>query len=539
VVKTVPVLIAGGGPVGLSLAYDLASRGIGCMLVERNASTTRHPKMDITNSRSMELFRSVGLADRLRAVAVPEEHPFDVSWVTSMVGYELHRFRYPSVSESRVRTRDQNDGTQPLEPPMRVSQVEIEPVLKHALEEQPLAEVRFGVALGEFTQDAESVTATLCNMQSGCTEVVRCLFLVGCDGGGSTVRKGLEIGLQGQLQVMQRYLTHFRSDARDLLQRWGISWHYQSNLGTLVAQDDVDTWTLHSRFATDTAAGAVDPRRLVEDFVGARITFELLVANPWTPHLVVAESYARGRVFLAGDAAHQYIPTGGYGMNTGVGDAFDLSWKLAGTLKGFGGPRLLSSYEAERRPVGLRNCAASELHNRVRRQIGSRYTPLVHDPSDAGALARAELATFIAQAGNAENESAGIELGYQYTDSPVVWNEPGPETPDDGLYYQPSTRPGSRLPSTFLSDGTPLYDRLGRWFTLLSFDGRRSQTLLRSARARGMPLRYVTVVAPDLREIYGTGSLLVRPDQHIAWRGVAPDDASQADTIVGRALGYS
>jgi 2-polyprenyl-6-methoxyphenol hydroxylase-like FAD-dependent oxidoreductase len=376
VVKTVPVLIAGGAPVGLTLAHDLASRGIACMLVERNATTTRHPKMDITNSRSMELFRSVGLAARLRAVAVPEDHSFDVSWVTSMAGYELHRFRYPSVTESRVRSRDRNDGMQPLEPPMRVSQVEIEPVLKHALEEQTLAQVRFGVAPGDFTQDAESVTATLCNMQSGCTEVVRCLFLVGCDGGGSTVRKGLEIGLQGQLQVMQRYLTHFRSDARDLLQCWGMTWHYQSNLGTLVAQDDVDTWTLHSRFATDTAAGAVDPRRLVEDFVGAPIPFELLVANPWTPHLVVAESYARGRVFLAGDAAHQYIPTGGYGMNTGVEDAFDLGWKLAASLKGFGGPRLLASYEAERRPVGLRNCATSELHNRVRRQIGLRYSPL-------------------------------------------------------------------------------------------------------------------------------------------------------------------
>jgi hypothetical protein len=154
-------------------------------------------------------------------------------------------------------------------------------------------------------------------------------------------------------------------------------------------------------------------------------------------------------------------------------------------------------------------------------------------------VARAELANFIAQTGNAENESAGIELGYQYTDSPVVWNEPGPETPDDGLHYQPSTRPGSRLPSAYFSDGTPLYDRLGRWFTLLSFDGLPSETMLRSAHARGMPLRYVPVVAPALREIYATGTLLVRPDQHIVWRGVAPDDASQADIIVARALGYS
>jgi len=174
------------------------------MVVERNASTTRHPKMDITNARSMELFRRAGLTASLRAAAVPEDHPFDVAWVTSMAGYELHRFRYPSVLEARLQISARNDGTQPLEPPMRVSQVEIEPVLKRAVEAQPLAEVRFGVALGDFTQDAESVTATLCNMESGCTEQVRCLFLVGCDGGGSGVRKQLDIRLQGQLRSIHR-----------------------------------------------------------------------------------------------------------------------------------------------------------------------------------------------------------------------------------------------------------------------------------------------------------------------------------------------
>src|SRR5689334_12045586 len=145
-----PVLIAGGGPVGMTLARTLASFGIRCLLVERNASTTRHPKMDITNGRSMELFRRLGLADKLRAAAVPEENNFDVSWITSLTGRELHRFRYPSVVAKRAEILARNDGSQPREPAMRVSQVIIEPVLRDSIAGDPLVEARWGVAFEDF-----------------------------------------------------------------------------------------------------------------------------------------------------------------------------------------------------------------------------------------------------------------------------------------------------------------------------------------------------------------------------------------------------
>src|SRR5215475_11090312 len=174
------VLIAGGGPVGMTLAHDLARRGVTCLLVERNPTTTRHPKMDITNARSMELFRRLGLVDQLRAVAVPESSNFDVSWITSLSGHELHRFRYPSVTEWRHLIRATNDGSMPGEPPMRVSQVEIEPVLQRSVVGEPHVEARWGVAFDDLAQDETGVTATL-RTAAGGTERVRCSYLVGCD----------------------------------------------------------------------------------------------------------------------------------------------------------------------------------------------------------------------------------------------------------------------------------------------------------------------------------------------------------------------
>jgi 2-polyprenyl-6-methoxyphenol hydroxylase-like FAD-dependent oxidoreductase len=501
----IPVLIAGGGPVGMTLARTLSSFGVRCLLVERNPTTTRHPKMDITNGRSMELFRRLGMAEKLRAVGVPEENNFDISWITSLArelgGRELHRFRYPSVVEKRAEIRARNDGTQPREPAMRVSQVMIEPVLRDAILGDPLVDARWGTAFEDFVQDETGVTATLRTVETGATETVRCDFLAGCDGGSSIVREKLGIGLEGRAAVAHRYMIHFRSDARDLLQAFGIAWHYQTARGTLIAQDDKDTWTLQTRPPPDIDVSNLDPERVLETWVGRPFAHEILVANPWFTHLLLAERYGGGRVFLAGDAAHQYIPTGGYGMNTGIGDAVDLGWKLAATLKGFAGPDLLASYERERRPVGLRNRLASERHTDVRIKIGELY----QSERDPDALARA-----IARLGNAENESWGVEFGYRYD---------GVE--GDPVVYQPTTAPGARLPSVFLRDGSALYDRLGPWFTLLRFGDADPSPLIDTSP---VPLETVIVDDPAIAPIYEAKLVLVRPDTHVAWRGNACAD---------------
>lgn len=534
---TTQVLIAGGGPVGLTLAKVLTRFGIKVMVVERNAATTKYPKMDITNGRSMELFARFGLADALREAAVPADHPFDVSWITSLAGHELHRFHYPSPEHSRRKIREINDGTQSREPAMRVSQVEIEPVLKRLAEAEPNAAVRFGWTFEDFAQDDAGVTAILRNSEDDSTETVRCDYLIGCDGGGSRVRKLLDIALDGTPRVGLFQMVHFRSTARELLQRWGIAWHYQSPFGTMIAQNDKDIWTIQARQDPEATPSEIDPSAVLRKFAGVAFDHTVLISNSWTPHLLLAQSYGRQRVFLAGDAVHQYIPTGGYGMNTGIGDAVDLGWKLAATLRGIGGPGLLASYERERRPVGLRNRDASASHTKVRIEIMQSYKHDLKGPQPVTAERRDAIAAGIAKLGNAENESWGVEFGYVYHRSPIVAVERDVEPPSDPVRYIPTTMPGARLPSTFLSDGSALFDKLGPWFTLINFGGSNPESFAAAAAKANIPLQILTLNEPSLERVYGRDTLLVRPDQHIAWRG-SEKSAADADKVLARTLGW-
>jgi 2-polyprenyl-6-methoxyphenol hydroxylase-like FAD-dependent oxidoreductase len=534
-----PVLIAGGGPVGMTLALQLARCGVRSMLVERNATTTRHPKMDITNSRSMELFRRLGLAPALRQAAVPEDHNFDVSWIDTMVGHELCRFRYPSVTQSRAFIRAHNDGTQPVEPPMRVSQVKIEPVLKAAIDAAAEVTVRFATAFEDLTQDARGVTAVIRDADSGATETIRSQYLAGCDGAGSIARKCLGIGMSGESQIVQRFTTYFRSKA-PLLRRWGLAWHYQSPLGTLIAQNDDDLWSLNSRFPEDWDFSNTDASALLVRFLGRQIDHEVLVANRWTPHLLVADAYAAGRVLLAGDAAHQYIPTGGYGMNTGIGDACDLGWKLAAVLHGFAGPALLDSYDAERRSVGLRNRSGSAAHMQMRRDIFALYhAAKIYGGAPVSDGVREAVGRGIAVIGNPENESTGIEYGYHYANSPLVCADDGEQAPEDTLRYRPSTVPGVRLPNVYLEDGVALHDKLGTWFTLLCIDTLPSRAWVDAAARCGLPLTVLHLTGTSLAEIYGRRQMLIRPDQHIAWRGAARLDTATAEGVLRTVLGFT
>jgi 2-polyprenyl-6-methoxyphenol hydroxylase-like FAD-dependent oxidoreductase len=533
-----PVLIAGGGPVGMTLALNLARYGVRSLLLERNPTTTRHPKMDLTNGRSMELFHRLDIAEQLRDAGVPRENAFDISWITSLVGHELHRFYYPSANEKRALIRARNDGSQGAQPPLRVSQVQIEPVLKKAIDENPLIDVRFGTAFERIVaQDDNGVTVEISDTETNALQIVRCQYLAGCDGGGSRVRRNLGIELDGEMAVAGAHMVHFRTDARDVLQRWGPVYHLQTGRGTIIAQNDHDIYTLQAWLIPGMGIEDMRPEDVLEDWVGTKFDYEILQANPWTANFVVAQRYRASRVLLAGDSAHQFIPTGGYGMNSGIADAAALSWVLAARIQGWGGDTLLDAYDTERRPTAWWHLEASRRHMGVRLDIGRVYAEagdLDGEGPEADAR-RAEAGRRIAALGNAENESWGVEYGYRYDDSAVIAHEPSPPAIDP-LTYVPNTWPGARLPHVFLADGTAIHDRLGLFLTLVALDDVDSTAIERAAADLGIPLTVLRLGQPELRPIYERALLLVRPDQHVAWRGdTLPDDpAALLKLVTGR-----
>lgn len=535
-----PVFIAGGGPVGMMLALELAHHGVRSILVERNPTTTRSPKMDLTNGRSMELLRRLGVADRMRAVGVPSDHLLDIVWATGGEGKVLYSFNYPSPDTKRAQDRELNDGAQTLEPGLRVSQVIIEPVLKAMIDANPLVDVRFGWTVIHFDQDAEGVEVTIKSSETAKEQQVRAAWLAACDGGGSTIRQQAGIALEGQFALAQAYMVHFCSKDPTIA-RFGKrqpAYHLQTDMGTLVAQDGANTFTLHTVLPPGMDPKAVDPTFLLRQFFGRDIDCDIILHNPWTPHLVVAERYRAERVLLVGDASHQFIPTGGYGMNTGVCDAVGAGWVLAAVVNGWGGEKLLDAFAVERRQVALRNREAARFNMGVRIEIVPMIAAAVQQgdiDGPEGAARRAEMTQRIASLGNAENESWGIEHGYRYDDSPVICYEEGTPPPLHPLYSRPSTWPGSRLPMFFLRDGNALYDLLGTEFTLIIVGDVDPGELPAAAAKAGLPLKVLNIPYEPHCRLLERKLILVRPDHHVAWRSdLAPADAP---AIIAQVIG--
>ena len=329
------------------------------------------------------------------------------------------------------------------------------------------------------------------------------------------------------------------SRALDILQAFGVAWHYQTPRGaTLIAQDDDQFWTLHTIFESREAMEGVDPRQLVFDELGAEFELEILQANRWTPHLCVADHYGRGRVWLAGDSAHQYIPTGGYGMNTGVPDGLNLSWKFAAFLKGWGGQELLNSIDVERRQIGVRNRQAAMTNMQIRLDIieaNKANNGACYLAGPAGDKARAEMGRLVQDLGNIENEALGIEVDDRYVASSVVCQEIVEPT-WAMAEYTPSTWPGMRAPHVYLADGSAIFDRFSyEGFTLVRFTEVDASPLLEAARAAGVPVELLDIRDANAHGIYECHLVLVRPDQHVAWRGdtIALDPASIISRIRG------
>jgi len=522
------VLIVGAGPVGLTLAIDLGRRGVRCVLIEQKPRPAFLPKMERINARTMEIYRRMGLAQRIRAAGLRADCPMDVYIVLALNQPALLHLPYPSVAQAQAETRGTNDGTLPLEPYQLISQYTLEPLLKEIAETIPAVTVRFGCEFLALRQDGDGVAARVRN-SDGREQDLRAAYLVGCDGGTSPVRKelGIKLAGEGNLLSLRQALYH----CEELFERLplgngpgkGRHYHVADDKATqLIMQDSTRHWTLHSMVETD-----AEMDRQFERTIGVPIKYERLSCDPWRQNLLLADRYGKGRVFLAGDAVHLVIPTGGLGMNSGIGDAIDLSWKLAATLRGWGGPNLLASYEVERRQVGEHNVGASRYATLGRRKWRSMWRPDICDDTPAGAATRHNLSAVADVEQRKSNEMIGAELGYRYVDSPVICNVPGgPEH----LFreYQPTTWPGARLPHVWLDDGTPIQDRIGDGYTILKLGGSKidASALERAIRSRGAPVTVLDVPDRIARDIYGYDLILLRPDLHVVWRSNAPPEVA-------------
>lgn len=530
------VLIVGGGPVGLTLAIELGQQGVNCELIDKRPSPGRLPKMERCNARTMENFRRAGIADRIRAAGLDNDAPMDVFiCVGTLTRPPLVHHPYPSVNELKAVGRTVRDCSVPLEPYQLISQYTLEPVLREVAENIPGVSVRFGQELIEFTERDDGVTA-LVRVGDAARREVRAEYIVGCDGGSSTVRQVLGVELRGEsLLELRQALFH----CADLYERIPIGkgrhYHFADDRSTfMIVQDDRKHFSLHARADED-----ADMPKLFAEIAGMPIDFETLYVGKWTQRLMLADRYRVGRAFLAGDSAHLVIPTGGLGMNTGAADAVDLAWKLAATLHGWGGPAVLDSYEQERRPVGARNVAASRKAATGRRAWRAARDPAIADYTPEGEAARARLAEIADREQRWSNELPGIELGYRYDGSPVIAPEPGDRPDADSFSYSPSTWPGTRVPQIWLRDGSALQDHLARGYTLLHTQPltEADARLARAFRRLGAPFAVLRFDADTAGTPFeGYPLMLIRPDLHIVWRGRQP--ASDPDALAALATGH-
>ncbi len=528
------VIIAGGGPVGLGLAIELGLRGVRCLLVEQRDGSIGVPKMNMINARSMQFCRRWGVAEEVKAVGWPEDFRNNVLFVTAMTGFELARFEYPSYRE-RGQLAYTPEGSR------RCSQMLFDPMLIARARALPAIELRHRTRLERFADTGTGVSAILRDMDSGQESAVAADYLVGCDGAESSVRQALGIAMSGSPALSFNLNIFFVSEdlrrVHDKGDSW-VNWLYgpEGLWGNLVAVDGRRLWRLSLiGFPHDTDLETFDSARQVRRAIGCDFAFEIVSTLPWLRRQLVADRYRAGRVFLAGDSVHVMSPTGGLGMNTGLGDAVDLGWKLAAAVDGWAGASLLDSYEAERRPVALDNVAQATSNFAKLRNVP--FGPEIADDTPGGAALRAE-ASAVILGGDYEREyvQEGAVLGYAYDTSPIVCSDGTPRPPRDSRHYHPTARPGHLAPHAWLAPGRSTLDLFGGGFALLRFDGgARGEALIAAAAARGLPLAVHDIADPAAAQLYERKLVLVRPDGHVAWRGDTEheDPAALIDTLRG------
>jgi len=524
--KPIPVLIVGAGPVGLSLAADLAWRGIESLIVDPLASVHPHPRAISIGVRTMEHFRRLGLDEKTIAAGVPRDRPLDVVYVTRVLGREIFRFPIPSIDAFERR----DDALLRTIPEIAASpyyktwtaQAPLERMLRAHIAGLPLCEARYGWRLASFRENRDGVEATVIETASGRTESVAAEFLVGCDGASSAVRAGLGISLAGRGTLGEACGIYFK--AKELDRRLGarpgvMYWILAPGCsGVIYTIDGRDEFVFNRYFARGEMTDSGDPAELVRRALGATLEIEILSVQNWLPRQLVAESYGTSRCFLAGDACHLFVPTGGFGMNTGIGDAVDLAWKIEAVLKGWGGAHLLAGYEQERRPIGLTNTLEAADNYDKSGEIFAQPAA-IEDSGAAGEAARAAVAAMLPPKIK-HFAPIGVHLGYGYEDSPLIVPDGTKPPPFDSARYSPTARPGHRAPHAWLNRKRSTLDLFGRGFCLLRFaETVETSALHRAAAQAGVPLDEVFLDDPAIAALYGMKLVLVRPDGHVAWRG--------------------
>jgi 2-polyprenyl-6-methoxyphenol hydroxylase-like FAD-dependent oxidoreductase len=534
-----PVVIAGAGPVGTILAMDLARWDIPSIVVERRREVLTNPRCNTTNARSMELLRRLGCADAVRAVGLPENHSTDIVYLTRLNGHELVRFERSTPAEVRSGEQHGVAANWPTpEPQHFVSQIYLEPVLRHHAATRWGVDLRAGWELTSFAQDDHGVTCELRDVDSGQERTLRSRYLVGADGSASMVRRAIDSRLEGIPKLSEMCSTYFRSARVGELATRARGWMLRFlGGGVLVAIDGNDQWLLHLPVPAGQDPTSWDPEPAMFNAIGERFAYEVIERSRWTPRAMVASKWRERSVFLAGDAAHVWVPMGGFGMNAGIADAISLSFRLAGVLQGWACDALLDTYEAERSPIGsaIANQAVTWAIHNVALMAD---TPERRSELDRSEDARRALGEQLHTAMLSEFECPGFQLGYFYRDSAVICHDALTPAPTlDVEKCIESSWPGVRLPHRWLADGSSIYDRLGLGFSLLRVgdSGRTGNALIDEAAKRGVPLTVVEIEAHEAGDAYdGFELLLVRPDQHVVWRSNSEPSLHDARAVLDR-----